>query len=796
MAVSLLSGATAMSKVQAAGTAADVVAMAQSQIGYYEKASEAYLDDFTANKGSANQTKYARDMGVTNGQFWCATFVAWCMKSAGVPSSVYNWKAWNLASSSPSLILQGTFHYRTSGYTPKAGDTIYIDWASTGTRDGIDHMGIVESVSGNVIYTIEGNTGNNKVERRSIYRLNDSRVVGYGEINYSGTASTVTTNTSNPGAPYPIPTTTLQNGSTGDSVRWVQKFANDVLGAGLSVDGIYGARTVNVVRNFQSQHSLTVDGIAGTQTISKMLSVWQSKVAVSNPLDLGSEFAAIILRTDIWKSIKNDNGNVVLWDEKANAQYYWYFTRQSDGSYIIQSLYDGKVMDVYNAGTTNCTNVQTYGAWGTDNGAQKWYIYSSGSSYKLVPKCARNMCLDVQFAGTGNGTNIEIYENNNTVAQQFSIYKISHSALQSISIASDYSKTMEIGDKQTLKYNLSPSTTRCNIVKWSSSDASVLSIDNNGVVIAKKTGKATITCQSTFDSAIKGSVIIEVKNKEESTTQKTTTEEPKTEVTTEQTTEAPEAEESTTETPKQEESTTETPTTEIPDNSDEENYDEEDSTSDKDYINDDDTTLEDNSEYDEYEESEDSEDDFGESEYDDEDSDEDMEDNVNQDVPAVGTILKDTKNKCKVEITCNVEGCFTVEYVSSTKKNAKSITIPKSITIDGLTYQVTGIADDAFSHNTKLTKVTIGNNVRWIGDGAFENCKKLKSIVIPKSVEIIGKNAFRNCKVLKKITIKGTGLTKIGKHAFKNIDKKVKVVIPKSKKKEYKKMLKKAGCKV
>ena len=38
-----------------------VLTVAESQVGYLEKKSNANLDDFTANAGSANYTKYNRE---------------------------------------------------------------------------------------------------------------------------------------------------------------------------------------------------------------------------------------------------------------------------------------------------------------------------------------------------------------------------------------------------------------------------------------------------------------------------------------------------------------------------------------------------------------------------------------------------------------------------------------------------------------------------------------------------------------------------------------------------------------
>ena len=46
--------------------------------------------------------------------------------------------------------------FRDASYTPAAGDIIFFDWGNNGT---IDHVGIVESVSGGTVNTIEGNSG-------------------------------------------------------------------------------------------------------------------------------------------------------------------------------------------------------------------------------------------------------------------------------------------------------------------------------------------------------------------------------------------------------------------------------------------------------------------------------------------------------------------------------------------------------------------------------------------------------------------------------------------------------------
>ena len=113
-----------------------------------------------------------------------------------------------------------------------------------------------------------------------------------------------------------------------------------------------------------------------------------------------------------------------------------------------------------------------------------------------------------------------------------------------------------------------------------------------------------------------------------------------------------------------------------------------------------------------------------------------------------------------------------VEY-SAPKKNAKgTVKIPNKVTINGVSYKVTSVADNAFKNN-----------------------KKVKKVVLNKNITSIGKNAFSGCKNLKTITITSTKLTKksIDKNAFKGISGKVVIKVPKGMKKKYKKLFRSKG---
>lgn len=61
----------------------------------------------------------------------------------------------------------------------------------------------------------------------------------------------------------------LSKGSKGEEVRKLQTALNRA-GATLTVDGKYGAKTEQAVRNFQEDHGLRADGLAGDKTMEAL----------------------------------------------------------------------------------------------------------------------------------------------------------------------------------------------------------------------------------------------------------------------------------------------------------------------------------------------------------------------------------------------------------------------------------------------------------------------------------------------------------------------------------------------
>ena len=248
---------------------------------------------------------------------------------------------------------------------------------------------------------------------------------------------------------------------------------------------------------FTVQQNVSVDSFLG----AFRLKTWGPAPIV----DLGASFDGYLIATKPWIHIvmNKDTENVEL--ESSNAERFtarncWRFDRQSDGSYIITSLYNGKVLDVDGASSANGTNVQVYTRWGDDNAAQRWFMCTDGT---MAPKLDTTKRLDVQSGSMVNGGNIQIYSANGTDAQFIYPYNRTNDSNDPFptGMTIDSELTVPVGEQATVHSTFTPQNSR-NIfwgIEWSSSDKSVATVDNKGVVTGIKAGKATITAVSTFN---------------------------------------------------------------------------------------------------------------------------------------------------------------------------------------------------------------------------------------------------------------------------------------------------------
>lgn len=103
-------------------------------------------------------------------------FVSFCLNYAEIPERYFpreaNCNRWKSA-----LGGYGAYMDDEDSYTPIPGDLIFFNWEN---ENKPQHVGIVESVSDDTVYTIEGNSFGGV--RRCEYSLKSRDIVGYGSI--------------------------------------------------------------------------------------------------------------------------------------------------------------------------------------------------------------------------------------------------------------------------------------------------------------------------------------------------------------------------------------------------------------------------------------------------------------------------------------------------------------------------------------------------------------------------------------------------------------------------------------
>lgn len=263
-----------------------VLNLARAEIGYHEKNANGNLDDSSANAGSGNYTKYARDLdkmtnwynGAKNGYAWCDVFVDWLFyKCFGDPLG--REMICQPAGSAGAGCLYSAQYYKQAGrwsQIPDVGDQIFFTYSP----GEYSHTGIVESVQSGIITTIEGNTSE-QVARRQ-YTNGSSNIAGYGRPKWELAAGNA------PGSITPGASSNSGTGAVGGMLRKgmvggdVKEMQEKLLKLGYDLgpdgaDGDFGANTEAAVRKFQSDYQLEVDGIVGPETLGKLSSLVNAK---------------------------------------------------------------------------------------------------------------------------------------------------------------------------------------------------------------------------------------------------------------------------------------------------------------------------------------------------------------------------------------------------------------------------------------------------------------------------------------------------------------------------------------
>ena len=294
---------------------------ARAEVGYIEKKSKSQLDDKTANAGSNNYTKYARDLDAISGFYnkkkqgyaWCDVFADWVFVATFGEANARKLLCQTGGRQLGAGCKYSMGYYKNDGKfysTPQIGDQIFF---YTEDKTGIAHTGIVVGLENGRVQTIEGNT---RVDPKVVenggevcekdYSTNYARIAGYGRPDYSIIPDEKPEEVEKP-KNY-IPTVkewqlaAIADGfefpKYGDDGKWgsecesvaknavvkkhligykypeLTKIVQKVIGFdNLMIDGKCGGGTDKAIKSYQEEHGLKVDGKVGLNTWKVMLNI-------------------------------------------------------------------------------------------------------------------------------------------------------------------------------------------------------------------------------------------------------------------------------------------------------------------------------------------------------------------------------------------------------------------------------------------------------------------------------------------------------------------------------------------
>lgn len=228
-------------------TAKQILDIARAEIGYKE--------------GANNSNKYGSLYGLNN-QPWCVIFIWWIFHQANASKLFYGGNRIALCS---ALF---NFHksQAVSRSALKPGDIVFFDFSGRGVDTS--HVGIVESVSGTSIITIEGNTSSGSSGSQSngdgVYRRTRS-------LSLVSKAYRPAYDNADAMKKCTVELPELKKGCTGEAVSTLQILLRVKGFDPQGVDADLGGNTEKALIAFQEKNGLEADGICGKNTWTKLI---------------------------------------------------------------------------------------------------------------------------------------------------------------------------------------------------------------------------------------------------------------------------------------------------------------------------------------------------------------------------------------------------------------------------------------------------------------------------------------------------------------------------------------------
>lgn len=242
-----------------------IVAQARSWIGCKESdgSHKQIIDVYNADKPLPRSTRMYYNSP------WCAAFVTACAIKCGATDIIPK----ECSCNKMIELFKGLDCWvENDAHVPSPGDIMFYDWDDDGKGDNkseVEHVGIVEAVSGSTVTVIEGNY--QKECKRRTMKVDGKYIRGYGVPKYDEVEMPAPTAKS-----VSISLPILSRGSKGEAVKTLQRLLNalgyaDAEEKKLTVDGNFGKATLYALKAYQTANELEADGYCGAETWKNIL---------------------------------------------------------------------------------------------------------------------------------------------------------------------------------------------------------------------------------------------------------------------------------------------------------------------------------------------------------------------------------------------------------------------------------------------------------------------------------------------------------------------------------------------
>ena len=285
----------------------------------------------------------------------------------------------------------------------------------------------------------------------------------------------------------------IVKGNTGFRVRFLQKMLG-ILGYSVSIDGSFGNETYNAVKKFQEDYGIGIDGSCGAETIryinGAILGTYKPIVKETEPVTTEATTT-----TSTTSSSSSDTSPIIITDSDDDTTQPVSIPQISSGGALVKGSRGDRVKELQICLNYLKWNLSVDGSFGDKTlkavkEFQKLYdLTVDGSCGSITIARINKACAEYDIRYDGNDPFVntaEVTTSTTTTARNDTVkYATSMDTTKE-------SKECYVGNTIKLSVIVKPTnTTLWKPIKWTTSDSTIASVDENGNLKGIKAGTTT-----------------------------------------------------------------------------------------------------------------------------------------------------------------------------------------------------------------------------------------------------------------------------------------------------------------